>query len=74
LSVLGLVGIGATIGAFYFLEVNSIVAIASAVLAAAQFSTVLSARCIICYFAGQCTISAKERNALTEKGIRIENN
>jgi hypothetical protein len=69
-----IVGIGAIIAAFYFFKINSIVAISLAVLAAAQFWTVLSARCIICYFTGQCTISAKERNSLSNKGIRIEEN
>ena len=68
-----IVGIGATVGAFYFLKTNSIVAIALAVLAVAQFWTVLSARCIICFFIGQCTISTKERNQLSSKGIEMEN-
>lgn len=69
-----IVGIGAAFGAFYFLKSNSIAAISLTVLAIAQFWTVLSARCIICYFTGQCTISTKERNILLGKGIHIESN
>jgi hypothetical protein len=67
-----IIGIGASAGAFYFLKTNSVAAIALAVLAVAQFWTVLSARCIICFFMGQCTISASEKNKLVNKGIEFE--
>jgi hypothetical protein len=43
-----------------------------AVFAAAQFWTVLSARCIICYLTGQCTILVKEKKQLVDKGIDFE--
>ncbi len=67
-----IVGIAATIGAFYFLKSNSTYAILLGILAIAQFGTVLSARCIICYFTGQCTIDSKERKTLEAKGINYE--
>lgn len=67
-----IIGIGATIGTFYFLKSNSTYAILLGILAVAQFGTVLSARCIICYFAGQCTIDNKERKTLQAKGINYE--
>ncbi|MEQ1799788.1 MAG: YgaP-like transmembrane domain, partial [Lacibacter sp.] len=65
-------GIVATIGAFYFLKTNAVAAIALAALAVAQFWTVLSARCIVCFFMGQCTISRSEKNKLLTKGIDFE--
>ena len=67
-----IVGIAATAGAVYFFKTNSVAAIALAVLAGAQFWTVLSARCIICFFMGQCTISTNEKNQLQNKGIDFE--
>lgn len=71
-TVRTIVGIGATIGAIYFLKDNTIYSILLAVLAVAQFGTVLSARCIICYFSGQCTIGSKERKSLQERGVNYE--
>jgi hypothetical protein len=71
-TVRTIIGIGATIGAFYYLKSNLTYSIVLGVLAIAQFGTVLSARCIICYFAGQCTIDSKERKSLESKGIKIE--
>jgi hypothetical protein len=68
-----IVGISATIGAFYFAKTNSPIAIVLGVLAVAQFGTVLSARCIICYFLGQCTITVAEKKRLKSKGTAHEN-
>ncbi len=65
-------GIIAAAGAFYFLKTNLVATIALAVLAVAQFWTVLSARCIICYFAGVCTIPSGERKKLSGKGVATE--
>lgn len=67
-----LVGIGATIGAVYFLKTNVAYAILLGILAIAQFGTIFSARCIICYFAGKCTIDSQERKSLEAKGIHYE--
>ncbi len=67
-----IVGVGATIGAIYFLKSNVTYSILLGVLAIAQFGTVLSARCIICYFTGQCTIDSKEKKSLQTKGINYE--
>jgi len=67
-----IVGIGPTIGVIYFLKSNITYSILLGVLAIAQFGTVLSARCIICYFAGQCTIDNKEKKSLQSKGINYE--
>lgn len=66
------VGLAAVVGALYFASAHLLWTILLAVLAIAQFGTVLSARCIICYFAGQCTINRKERRALEAKGIPYE--
>jgi len=65
-------GIAAIIGAVYFSQSNLLYSGLLAVFALAQFGTVLSARCILCYFAGQCTIGAKERAQLDRKGIIYE--
>jgi hypothetical protein len=67
-----LVGIAATVGAFYFSSTHMTYTILLGVLAVAQFGTVLSARCIMCYFAGMCTIDSKERQSLQAKGIPVE--
>ena len=67
-----IVGIGATVGAIYFYNSNLTYSILLGVLAIAQFGTVFSARCIICYFTGQCTIDSKERRNLESKGINYE--
>jgi hypothetical protein len=67
-----IVGIGATIGAIYFFKSNITYAVLLGILAIAQFGTVLSARCIICYFTGQCSIDGKEKRNLEAKGINYE--
>lgn len=67
-----IVGIGAASAAIYFANRNTTYAVLLGVLAVAQFGTVLSARCIICYFTGQCTIDRKERQSLAAKGIHYE--
>ena len=67
-----IVGIGATIGAIYFFKTNLTYTIILGILAVAQFGTVLSARCIICFFAGQCTIDSKERKNLEANRIPYE--
>ena len=66
------VGLAATAGAIYFIPRQPVYAVLLGVLAVAQFGTVLSARCIICYFAGQCTIDQQEKKTLTAKGIPYE--
>lgn len=65
-------GIVATVGAIYFFKTNFTTSMLLAVLAVTQGWTVLSARCIICYFIGQCTIGSNERKSLTGKGIPYE--
>lgn len=67
-----IVGFAAVIGAIYFAQTHLTYTILLSVLAIAQFGTVLSARCILCYFAGQCTISLKERKSLEANGIPYE--
>ena len=66
------VGVVATVGAIYFLKSQPVYSVLLGGLAIAQFGTVLSARCIICYFVGQCTIDHREKQALTAKGIPYE--
>lgn len=67
-----IIGISAIVGAFYFLKTNSDVAIGLSVLAVAQFWTVLSAKCIICFFMGRCTIGYKEKEDFKKKGLSYE--
>ncbi|MEM6843093.1 MAG: DUF2892 domain-containing protein [Bacteroidota bacterium] len=67
------VGILAVVGAIHFFKINLLASILFGVLAVAQFGTVLSARCILCYFAGKCTIDAKEKQSLQAKNIPYEN-
>ena len=68
-----IVGILAVIGAIYFFKTNLLASVLLGILAIAQFGTVLSARCIMCYFAGKCTIDSKEKKALQAKAIPYEN-
>lgn len=68
-----IVGILATTGSVYLFRTNLLASILLGVLAFAQFGTVLSARCIMCYFAGKCTIDSKEKRALEAKAIPYEN-
>ena len=65
-------GVLAAVGAVYFFRTNLLTSILLGVLAFAQFGTVLSARCILCYFAGKCTIGDKERRSLEAKAIPYE--
>lgn len=67
-----IVGITALIGAIYCYKTNFIYTLICGILAGAQFFTVLSTRCIICYFSGICTITNKEKQALESKGIPFE--
>jgi hypothetical protein len=71
-TIRSIVGIMALLGAIYFYPSNIIIAMTCGILAAAQAWTVLSARCIICYFAGVCTIGRSERDKLTQSGVAIE--
>ncbi|MDB4292296.1 hypothetical protein N9954_02745 [Maribacter sp.] len=66
-------GVLATIGAIYLFKTNLLAAVLLGFLAIAQFGTVLSARCIICFFVGKCTISSHEKNSLEAKAIPYEN-
>lgn len=68
-----IVGLAATAGSIYFVQSNLPLSITLAVLAIAQFGTVLSARCILCYFAGKCTIDNKEKRSLSARAIQYEN-
>jgi len=70
-TILGMV---AVFGAIYFFKSNNnIYTILLSVLAIAQFGTVLSAKCIICYFTGQCTIGNNDKITLDSKGINYKN-
>ncbi|MEM0995399.1 MAG: DUF2892 domain-containing protein [Bacteroidota bacterium] len=67
-----IVGVLAIIGAIYFFKTNLLYTLLLGVFAIAQFGTVLSAKCILCYFAGQCTIGASERKKLDHQGIKYD--
>lgn len=67
-----IVGLLAVVGMVYFFPINKLYSLLLGILAIAQFGTILSARCILCYFAGQCTIGAKEQQQLQQKGIPYE--
>lgn len=43
-----------------------------ALFAVAQFGTALFARCILCFFAGVCTIGKVERRRLKDEGVAME--
>lgn len=68
-SIRTVVGILATIGAIYFFKLNATYSLLLGVFAIAQFGTVLSAKCIMCYFSGMCTIDKKERSQLDNLGV-----
>jgi hypothetical protein len=72
-TVRTIVGIAAIFGAIYFSKLNITYSVLLAVLAVAQIGTVISARCVICYFTGQCTIGSAEKRRLDAKGIKHEN-
>lgn len=65
-------GIAATFGAIYFAFTNLTLSVILGMYAVAQFGTVFSARCIICFFIGACTIGRAEAQTLQTKGIPIE--
>ena len=67
-----IVGTAAVAGAVYFASSNILYTVLLSVLAIAQFGTVLSARCILCYFTNQCTIPKSERRKLEARGIEYE--
>ena len=67
-----IIGVLASIGAVYFFKNNLLYSTLLGVFAIAQLGTVLSAKCILCYFAGQCTIGASERQKLDSQGIIYE--
>lgn len=71
-TIRSIVGVGALLAAIYFYPSNVVLAVVCAVLFVAQLWTVLSARCIICYFAGVCTIDQPERDKLTRSGVALE--
>ena len=71
-TVRGLVGLAAAAGAVYFWPGNKVAAALLAVFAVAQAGTVLSARCILCYLGGACTIDSKERRKLDAAGVAYE--
>ena len=65
-------GILATIGAIYFFNTHLLYTVLLGIFAIAQFGTVISAKCILCYYAGQCTIDQKEREKLDLRGIKYD--
>lgn len=65
-------GIAALLGAVYFFSTNFLASILLGIYAVLQFGTVISARCIICFFVGVCTIGKTEAQRLQAKGIPIE--
>ncbi len=67
-----IIGTLSLIGSVYFLKDNILYSVLLGVFAIAQFGTVLSAKCIMCYFAGMCTIDTNERKKLDSKGIVYE--
>jgi len=69
-----LIGIIAMFGAIYFSSSNTTYSIGLGILAIAQFGTVLSSRCIMCYFLGACTIDNNEKKSLKNRGIKFFNN
>lgn len=71
-TIRSIVGVLAVFGAIYFYSSNLLYMGLLGVLAIAQFGTVFSARCIICYFTKQCTIPNKEKRKLEAKGIKYE--
>jgi hypothetical protein len=69
-TILGLVAIA---GIIYFFKSNLLLSLLFVVLAIAQIWTVLSAKCIICYFMGKCTIGNNEKAKLNKKGLDFKN-
>jgi hypothetical protein len=71
-SIRTVAGTLALISGIYFLTQNNYYSILLFIFAAAQAWTVLSAKCIICYFTGKCTIDVKEQLVLKSKGVPFE--
>ena len=65
-------GLAAVAGAVYFWPENKLATVLLSVFAIAQAGTVLSARCILCYLGGACTIDSNERRKLDSAGIAYE--
>ena len=68
-TIRSVIGVICLIGAIYYASINLTYSLVFGILAIAQFGTVFSAKCIICYFAGVCTIDSKEKKKLDAKGI-----
>lgn len=65
-------GLVSLAGAIYYYPERFGLATLFIVLFAAQVVTVLSSRCMICYFLGQCTITPSEKKSLEAKGVPYE--
>ncbi|MFT3702151.1 MAG: DUF2892 domain-containing protein [Agriterribacter sp.] len=68
-----IIAVVAAAGAFYLFTTHLVYSIMLAIAALALLATVFSARCMVCYFAGQCTIGNNEKRQLDNKGIKYEN-
>jgi hypothetical protein len=66
------VGAMAFVGSVYFMDSNLMAATGLALLFIAQLVTVLTAKCILCFFMGVCTITQREKRSLDERGISYE--
>ena len=65
-------GLAAAAGAVYLYPERPVAVALLAVYAAAQAWTVLSAKCIVCYALGYCTIDRRERSRLSAAGKPFE--
>jgi hypothetical protein len=65
-------GILAGGGMIYFRYSNFAIAAILGGVFLAQVITVFSAKCMICYFIGTCTITSNEKKSLRDRGIPIE--
>lgn len=59
-TIRSIIGLMALAGAECFLQTNWLYSTLLMLLAVAQVGTVFSARGIICYFAGKCSIGSRE--------------
>jgi hypothetical protein len=60
-------------GVIYFYTSNFTLTTILGVISLAQVITVISAKCMICYFTGTCTITSVEKASLHARGVSIEN-
>jgi hypothetical protein len=67
------IGIAAVVGTvYYYLNGDTLLAGMLCILFIAQLATVLTAKCMICFYTGTCTITPTEKRSMDKRGVPYE--